>query len=865
MSDDEPTVRAPAPRRPASAGFDHGRFLPGSMLTDRYRIVAMLGRGGMGEVYRADDLKLGQSVALKFLPRDFVSDPDRLSRFLNEVRTARQVAHPNVCRVYDVGEAGGEHFLSMEFVQGEDLATLLRRIGRLPGDKALQIARQICAGLAAAHERGVIHRDLKPANVMLDERGAARITDFGLAGAAEEFQGEAAREGTPAYMAPEQLAGRNASARSDVYSLGLLLYELFTGKPAFSADTPAEMLRLREQSTPTNPSNHVTDMDPAVERVILRCLDGDPLKRPGTAALVAAALPGGDPLTAAVAAGETPSPEMVAAAGETGAMRPAVAWACLGTILAGLALAAYLSPRAYRHGHVPLEKSPEVLAERAREIIQKLGYPGKPRDSAWGFSGNGEYRRWVEEHDRSPLRWKDMETGRPAAIYFWYRQSEAPLIPERFRGDDSGLFWVTEGDPPTTSGVVSVELDTLGRLIRFETAPSSGARTPPATFDGSILLSEAGVDAAAFSPAAPGWLPPSYADARGAWVESRPERPDRRLRIEAAAAQGRPVFFELVGPWSRPPATGRPAELIGVRQDFQLAAIAIFIAIVGCGVPIARRNLRMGRSDLRGATRLAIFVVVCSMISWAFATSHVASLSELGLLLIGASIALLLATVCWLMYIALEPLIRSRWPDSLIAWTRLLSGRFSDPLVGRVLLAGALLGVVSAISLEVRQLVLEATAATPPIPPLPWLETLRGPRYVAAHLFNPGIAMFFALLEALFFFLLRAILRKDWLAAAVFVLIESVPGFLAGGPISGAFSVVLAAAAIILFLRFGLLVWVFANYFGHFLEFPLTTDSRAWYAGTSLFVLLVLAAISVAAFRLATAGGRGAAAAPGFP
>jgi len=150
------------------------------MLGGRYRIVALLGRGGMGEVYRADDLKLGQAVALKFLPKRFASDSELLSRFLNEVRTARQVAHPNVCRVYDVGEADGEHFLSMEFVQGEDLATLLRRIGRLPGDKALQIARQLCAGLAAAHERGVIHRDLKPANVMLEGEHAI-IMDFGIA------------------------------------------------------------------------------------------------------------------------------------------------------------------------------------------------------------------------------------------------------------------------------------------------------------------------------------------------------------------------------------------------------------------------------------------------------------------------------------------------------------------------------------------------------------------------------------------------------------------------------------------------------------------------------------------------------------
>jgi len=250
------------------------------MLAGRYRMVALLGRGGMGEVYRAEDLKLGQAVALKFLPRRFARDPELLARFLNEVRTARQVAHPNVCRVYDVAEADGEHFLSMEFVQGEDLSTLLRRIGRLPGDKALQIARQLCAGLAAAHERGVIHRDLKPANVMLDERGTARITDFGLAGAVEDFQGESAREGTPAYMAPEQLAGKEATARSDVYSLGLLLYELFTGKRAFSADSMAELLRVRQQTTPRKPSSHVADLDPAVERAI----PAVPRERPAPAA-----------------------------------------------------------------------------------------------------------------------------------------------------------------------------------------------------------------------------------------------------------------------------------------------------------------------------------------------------------------------------------------------------------------------------------------------------------------------------------------------------------------------------------------------------------------------------------------------------
>ena len=149
------------------------------MLGD-YRLESLLGRGGMGEVYRAEDLKLGQAVALKFLPREVTDRADRLARFHQEVRLARQVSHPNVCRVHDIAESDGQHFLSMEYIDGEDLASLLRRIGRLPSDKALELSRQLCAGLAAAHERKVLHRDLKPANVLIDGRGRARLDRSGV-------------------------------------------------------------------------------------------------------------------------------------------------------------------------------------------------------------------------------------------------------------------------------------------------------------------------------------------------------------------------------------------------------------------------------------------------------------------------------------------------------------------------------------------------------------------------------------------------------------------------------------------------------------------------------------------------------------
>ena len=205
----------------------------------------------MGEVYRADDLRLGQQVALKLLPESLRQDPARLAQFHNEVRTARQVSHPNVCRVYDIGESEGFLYLSMEYVDGEDLASSLRRIGRFPEDKAIDIARQLCAGLAAAHQRGVVHRDLKPANVMLDGTGAVRVMDFGLAAVG---QVENIRAGTPGYMAPEQLLGREVTTRSDIFALGLVIYELFTGRRAFNATTIGELVSQHETGTITRPS-----------------------------------------------------------------------------------------------------------------------------------------------------------------------------------------------------------------------------------------------------------------------------------------------------------------------------------------------------------------------------------------------------------------------------------------------------------------------------------------------------------------------------------------------------------------------------------------------------------------------------------
>src|SRR4051794_23045855 len=240
------------------------QLTPGAVLGDRYRIVSLIGSGGMGAVYRADDLKLGQTVALKFLARHVAT-----ARLLDEVRIGRQVSHPNVCRLHDVVEVDGQSFITMEFVDGEDLASLLRRVGRLPSEKALAVARDICAGVAAAHEKSVVHRDLKPANVMIDGRGRARVTDFGLAFAGSHANDHA---GTPAYMAPEQLAGEPASTASDIYSLGLVLYEIFTGRRPFTSTSTHDLLMRQRACDYTRPSVVTTDVPAAVERTIARCL-----------------------------------------------------------------------------------------------------------------------------------------------------------------------------------------------------------------------------------------------------------------------------------------------------------------------------------------------------------------------------------------------------------------------------------------------------------------------------------------------------------------------------------------------------------------------------------------------------------------
>ena len=810
----------------SSSGIEEGRFPAGTVLAGRYRVLGLLGRGGMGEVYRANDLKLGQPVALKFLPESTARNPDRLARFHSEVRIARQVSHPNVCRVYDIGEIDGSVFLSMEYIDGEDLCSLLRRIGRLPGDKALEIARRLCAGLAAAHDKGVLHRDLKPANIMLDGRGQVLITDFGLAGMADQFEGARVREGTPAYMAPEQRAGKEVSVRSDIYSLGLILHEMFTGK--------------RPEQTTSTPTSLVKDLDPVIERVILRCLEADPPRRPPSAVAVARALPGGDPLAAALAAGDTPSPEMVAAAGDTEAISVRTACIALGAVLAGLVVVAVLGSKTNILQQTPFDKPPAYLEQKARDLIESFGYTDAPVDRAYGFVYDTEFQQYGEGQKDPAVYRALLAKGSPPVIRFWYRQS-----PEYLEDGFQANIVSLDVPPPIRSGMVSVSLNPQGRLIELAAVPAQveapAGSAPP---NWAALFTAAGLELTRFTPVEPEWLPLVSFDARAAWTGVFPAT-DVPVRIEAASWHGRPVNFQMIAPWTDPARMHRPVPSYFVMDIVWLSLFAV-------AVFLAWRHFRLNRGDTRGAFRLAVFVFSAWMMRWVCVSNHVPSSAEVGGLFISLSWALLAAGLVWTLYMALEPYVRKRWPQSMTAWSRLLGGGVRDPVVGGNLLIGVAFGVgLAALFLLILKIYGPRTALL--------LDTVASAR-LAVGMVVSGTLFFigFALACFFVFFLLRALLRKPWIAAVAFTIIwEAIftPRSLNRPLILEVMTGIAYASIIFTTIRFGLLAMM-ASFFATMMlyYYPATTDLSTWYAGSTLFAYAVVLALAGYAFHTAVAG-----------
>ena len=838
--------------------LDLAGLAPGTVLAERYRIVARLGRGGMGEVYRADDLRLGQGVALKFLPPELEANPLARDRLLAEVRSARTVSHPNVCRVYDVGEVDGRVFLTMEYIDGEDLASLLRRIGRLPAAKALEIARQLCAGLAAAHDRGVLHRDLKPANVMIDGRGQARLTDFGLAVDADRAAGPGRREvdlaGTLAYMAPERFEGAPATVQSDLYALGLVLYEVYTGRPAISATTAEGWHRAHGESAPSHPSTLVTDIEPGVERAILRCLEKDPMQRPASAARVAAALPGGDPLAAALAAGETPSPELVAASGEEGTLTRKQAWFWFGSSLAALVLAVTLGSVCQLANLAPVN-DPTLQRAKARQILARLGYRDSPADSASYYAANEAYLSTLVRTRPAREWFTGPAHAWPGALLFAYRESPVPLFTWAPLGDVDAV------DPaPLYPDDASLTLDGRGRLLTLRVGglafrPSGPPPAGPA--DWGPLFAAAGVDATALQPAMVEWPPVVTADESRAW-EGRFE--GNNVRVEASAYRGRPVQFALVPAGAEPPPG--PAPTGGVRRALDLlVTVTIFAALAVLAI-LARHNIRVGRGDRKGALRLALAVFALQAFYVVFArhwTFQPLNMLRMPMFLLG--LPFYAAVQTWLFYLGVEPFLRRRWPRLLTAWTRMLDGRWRDPLVGQSLLVGTVTGLV-VIGIVPGMLATLARAYSLPVT-VPWFSSQSlsgGLTWFLAPDASSWVPVAGVLLLMAVLLMARMALRRDRLAwAALFVLAFGIftwsvlykQPWTSGAPLAIAIGAGTTAAAFVAVLaRSGLLAGVVCYTVGTALsETPLTYDVTRWYAWRTGAVVALIAGLAFWGFR----------------
>ena len=851
-----PTSRPLPTTAPGSAPAIAGDFAPGTVIASRYRIAALIGEGGMGRVFRADDLLLGIQVALKFLPESLKTDPDRLGRFYGEVRIAREISHPNVCRVHDLGEVDGTPFLSMEYVDGDSLASLLRRAGRMSGERAVEVARQICAGLAAAHAKGVLHRDLKPDNVIIDGRGKVRLADFGLAGFSGGIDRADVRSGTPAYMSPEQIEGREVTTASDIYALGLVLYEIFTGKRAFEGKTAAEFTKAHREETPGRPTTHVTDLNPAIEEIVLQCLEKNPADRPASALAVAASLPGGDALAQALAAGEVPSAALLATARGHDQIPPKRAYA----VVALLAVAYFLVPRlahedSFLYG-VPMDKPPAVLEFDARTHVRNLGYT-EGADSAVGYDIDDDYvARSIEEltGERDRVR-----AGWPVVLRFWFRESPRGLEPFSPTGR------VSLGNPPmVTAGMTRAIVDTRGRLVSFDAMPPStdepGAVTKAPPWD--ALFSAAGLDRSRFTEDAPTWIPPVHSDTRIAWKGSSIEDPGLAVRIEAASYRGKLVYFRTLYPWTKPERTG-VFNIPTAQRVANGIYFTLFVALLSTAGYFAYRNFMAGQGDHRGGLRLAVATMGFDLGAWILGAHALSDpIAQVVVVLRAIGSALLVGAITFTFYLALEPDVRRRSPDLIMGWTRLIWGRWRDPRVGRDMLIG--IAAAASVALLVRIVVPIAEAMGAPSGSVSFfnIDYVRGvpealarilATYEQAPALSMGVTVVFLLFERLF--------KSRMRAAAALLVVLAVPNSLQQGtslPVAVVLALTIMSFPVVAILKGGMLA--FASFITTailLVDVPLTSDLSHWSAPPTLLAGALFAALAyVALTSVGAIGGK---------
>jgi len=626
---------------------------------------------------------------------------------------------------------------------------------------------------------------------------------------------------------------------------------------------------MQQESTPTIPSDFVEGLDPVAERAILRCLERDPAERPSSALAVAASFPGGDPLQAALAAGETPSPEMVAAAGPAGGMRPGLATACLATVLVCILATAFLADRVWLTNRLPKEKSFEVLKANAREIIQDLGYTESPDDTAASIELDMlRYSRTVQAVDGPPIA-EVIEQPNQPIVSLLFRQSSRAIVPRNLGGS------VSLQDPRSATGDISVVLDLTGKLNYLRVTPNRVERSeeePPLT-DWPTLFEAAGLNIDEFEPTQPELQPPGYADTRMAWSGVLMNRGEMPVRIEAASLRGKPVYFRKVVPYDESLWSGDDTQANAVPQSLVVGFLSVmllgFALVAGGAIFLVVRSLRLGRGDRRGALRIALAVFAFRMLHWALTGHHVASLSELYLVAVAISGALTLAVLSWGGYVALEPYIRRFWPETIVSWSRLLSGRFRNPLVGRDILVGfAVSAALGAVGLVILWLA-ESRDLIPMLANQGHDSAMQGGRFVVGKLFStPLTSLSFASVLIFLFLALRLIVRRTWLAMVImsvfwgiligvnWMLLLFAHGLkLSTFALGFGWGVMMSVVVVGLLIRFGVLALIANFYFGMLLSsFAITADTSAPYFSASLIGPLAAAVLTVFAYRAAVAG-----------
>ena len=499
-----------------------------------------------------------------------------------------------------------------------------------------------------------------------------------------------------------------------------------------------------------------------------------------------------------------------------------------------------------------------MLAAKARDMARAFGYIAMPVDTSYSFDTLPGYRGYVEKNERSLTRWNNLSSGVPPTVVFWYRESPQFMVSGTF--DSNGL--IDEDDPPLTiSGMCLIVLDTQGRLVTFVAVPPQldTSIETAAVPNWAALFTAAVLDENRFKAVPSQWTPLVTSDARAAWEGTWPGHPELPLRVEAAAYRGKPVYFNLVSSWTKPRRMQQ--EQTSTWESIQTVIVfTVLCSIALLGILMARNNIHSGRGDQRGATRLAVLVFLSMWAGNLLIVHHIPVLWEYVPVLISTAWGLIAAAISWVLYVALEPHVRRRWPNSLISWGRLLAGQMRDPVVGRDLVVGILAGIFWTVADRVEILVPGWTGRVPTSPDANFFRGgLFGLRFIISGIpLNIVIFVSLSLFCFFVFFLIRLLLRKEWLAVLVALLLVSLFSVLGNNDhpvLNTAFQVVLWGMALLILIRFGLLPVMVALCVNNLLEVsPLTTHLSAWYAGSTIFVFSVIVALAIFGFYTSTAG-----------